>query len=151
MRAYSLPKNNWYWILSITIYLTNGASIPQNNFSFPDRMFSLLKKLTMFSEKVILIWEIDIFVHWFSTFQFFRVFNNSKLKCAHILAKRRTKMRTSKIFKKRTNVHIFWLKGAQKCAHILAKRRTKMRTSKFLAKSTQFLEYFMPNDKFCDL
>ena len=80
-----------------------------------------------------------------------RVSNNSKLKCAHILAKRRTKMRTSKIFKKRTNVHIFWLKGAQKCAHILAKRRTKMRTSKFLAKSTQFLEYFMPNDKFCDL
>ena len=35
-----------------------------------------------------------------------RVSNNSKLKCAHILAKKRTKMRTSKIFKKRTNAHI---------------------------------------------
>ena len=56
-----------------------------------------------------------------------RVSNNSKLKCAHILAKRRTKMRTSKFFKK-----------AHKCAHILAKRRTKMCTSKILAKSAQF-------------
>ena len=59
-----------------------------------------------------------------------RVANNSELKCAHILAKRRTKMRTSKFFKK-----------AHKCAHILAIRCTKMRTSKILAKSAQF--YFM--------
>ena len=39
-----------------------------------------------------------------------RVFNNSKLKCAHKLTKRRTKMRTSKFFQK---AHIFWSKCAQ--------------------------------------
>ena len=72
-------------------------------------------------------WPSLFYDHHFYFWRINRVTNNSELKCAHTLAKRRTKMRTSKFFKK-----------AHKCAHVLAKRRTKMRTSKILAKSAQF-------------